>query len=741
MYEGKREHLLKRKCLAFSLVLMLLFGVWSSVSSAADAETGIAEGATVETDSVNPAGASVDTTAPAHRKYIRYNGGDSYTLSLDVTGKYDSETSRQKVDVVLVIDRSNSMVESMGNGDPSQRLQVLKGVVTEGGGLSDSILNNDQLDAKMAVVTYYGGKENDKQWDDAAWLNGQSWTDSKEQLDAVVNGISITGKEADGGTNCQAGLRTGKEVLASARADARKIMIFLSDGLPTFRYGESGYTEGDGQHDWDGKNAAAAYAEAGTVTGVDQFYTIGFTNNADNDFLSTLAQKVLAISTSRFYSAASADELANVFANITGSLTEYTCRNVKITDTLSEYAQLANPENVNAVLTACRSDGTEVDVTGVGIAVAYDSENRTVTVSFPENYVLEQDVTYTASFEVKPTQQAYDEFAANGGGYGGIVGSVDSDAQGNTTSSGQPGFYTNTDAELTYTFGKEDAPAQTVAYEQRPVLQVDAMTIPVEKVWQNTEESEKQGITVSLFQSGSTEPYQELQLNAENEWKDSFRNVAKGHEYYMEENIPDGFVCAVTGNMNQGFVVTNTKLPSLTVTKEVSGEMGDRTKSFEFTIVLQGKGGDSVDGTYQYKGILVKQEDGTSERGSEKTSAPGDGTLTFVDGKATVHLSHGQGIRIEGLPLGASYTVHEEKIEGDSYRVTYNGNEAESAQGILNQDETVNVVNDKETVPVTGGIDAGGSATDFLPGILIAAVALLVLGCISQLIYRRKRRK
>lgn len=73
-----------------------------------------------------------------------------------------------------------------------------------------------------------------------------------------------------------------------------------------------------------------------------------------------------------------------------------------------------------------------------------------------------------------------------------------------------------------------------------------------------------------------------------------------------------------------------------------------------------------------------------------------------MDGKATVHLSHGQGIRIEGLPLGTSYTVHEEKIEGDSYRVTYNGNETESAQGILNQDETVNVVNDKETVPVTG---------------------------------------
>ena len=56
---------------------------------------------------------TVRKVVPEHHKYIRYNGNDSYTLTLDVKGAYASESIRPKVDVLLIIDRSGSMDEEI----------------------------------------------------------------------------------------------------------------------------------------------------------------------------------------------------------------------------------------------------------------------------------------------------------------------------------------------------------------------------------------------------------------------------------------------------------------------------------------------------------------------------------------------------------------------------------------------------------------------------------------------------
>ena len=184
--------------------------------------------AELDTDTAKPSAlvlSSDENTAPAHRKYIKYNGEDSYTLTLDVTGKYDSTLSKPKIDVVLIVDTSGSMDEPMGE---KSRLEVLQDVVTEKGGLSDSIFNNDQIDARMTVVTYYGLEDYrySSPWDDATWVNG-AWATTKSEVDQIVNGIRVNKEKS--GTNCQAGLRTAKEALAKADSSARKIVIFLSD--------------------------------------------------------------------------------------------------------------------------------------------------------------------------------------------------------------------------------------------------------------------------------------------------------------------------------------------------------------------------------------------------------------------------------------------------------------------------------------------------------------------------------
>lgn len=52
--------------------------------------------------------------------------------------------------------------------------------------------------------------------------------------------------EVDGGTNWQAGVREGEKVLASGTPGAKKYVIFLTDGNPTFMYDDDGMTTGEG---------------------------------------------------------------------------------------------------------------------------------------------------------------------------------------------------------------------------------------------------------------------------------------------------------------------------------------------------------------------------------------------------------------------------------------------------------------------------------------------------------------
>ncbi|RHV02969.1 Cna B-type domain-containing protein [Firmicutes bacterium OM07-11] len=795
--EGKR-HLILKKILAYALVLIMILGIWTSVSNAAEQsefnveENTIEEAAditeeittntdsnltedktisdtdrteaeiedvttsdttmktdattisdiaiTTNTDTPQDAELDADTakpsalvlssdenTAPAHRKYIKYNGEDSYTLTLDVTGKYDSTLSKPKIDVVLIVDTSGSMDEPMGE---KSRLEVLQDVVTEKGGLSDSIFNNDQIDARMTVVTYYGLEDYywyNSPWDDATWVNG-AWATTKSEVDQIVNGIRVN--EEKSGTNCQAGLRTAKEALAKADSSARKIVIFLSDGLPTYRYNNDGYTIGNGNTDSYNYNANAAYNEAAAMKGLDQFYTIGFSNSADSTFLSTLAEKVNTTSSKKYYSAADADKLAEAFKQITGNLTEYTCRSVVLTDTLSDYAELENAEHLNPTVKATASDGSEVDLSGVDIQTTYNEETRTVTATFPTDYKLQKDVTYAVSFNVKPTAKAYDEYAANEDSYGGVVGSMNSDAWDNDTSSGKAGFYTNAGATLTYIYGTGEAQAETVDYVEKPVLQVNSLTILVNKEWKNTAKSEQVPVKVELYQDGKLAPYKTLTLNADNQWRADFQHVAKHHQYQIKEQTLEGFVSAVSGDSTSGFTVTNTKLPSLSISKKVTGEMGDITKKFPFRIILKDASGNPINGTYSYRGFILDDV--------KNVTAPKDGTLTFEQGVAEIWLSHGQGIELQHLSLGTSYNITEKINDAEGYRVSFNGIHKKSVDGILNEDVRINVTNEKENIPLTNVATFG---TNMIPGILLATVALFVLAAISKLFYGKKDKK
>jgi len=137
---------------------------------------------------------------------------------------------------------------------------------------------------------------------------------------------------------------------------------------------------------------------------------------------------------------------------------------------------------------------------------------------------------------------------------------------------------------------------------------------------------------------------------------------------------------------------------SLTVSKTVTGDLGDKTKDFTFKVTLA----ESVsDGTY--------------------------GDLTFTDGVATFTLKHGESKTATGLPAGVHYKVEESDNVG--YTVTYTG---ETGTIKANETATAAFTNDKSSdytsvkVKKVWKLDDGGKAADSVK------VALLKNGVVDK---------
>ena len=139
---------------------------------------------------------------------------------------------------------------------------------------------------------------------------------------------------------------------------------------------------------------------------------------------------------------------------------------------------------------------------------------------------------------------------------------------------------------------------------------------------------------------------------------------------------------------------------SLTLAKTVSGNIGDKGKEFEFEIRLTGKdGADLSDGMYSYTGGTVV----------DGVTAPADGTISLVNGKATVTLEHGQSITVIGLPTDAKYAIAEK--DADAYTTTITANptatinkDSRTVSGNLSANATTTITynNERNSGPITG---------------------------------------
>ena len=181
----------------------------------------------------------------------------------------------------------------------------------------------------------------------------------------------------------------------------------------------------------------------------------------------------------------------------------------------------------------------------------------------------------------------------------------------------------------------------------------------------------------------------------------------------------------------QAWVVENTRLLDLTVSKVVKGKAGDRTKEFVFDIQASDSGGKALNGDYSYIRSVKAGFDTQSQK-------PDDGTLTFQNGKARITLKHGQQIRIKNLPVNAQITVTERRAEGYQPSYTVNGKNKNEGSLTLIKHSTVDVVNEKSDIAATGITD---NIRGIGAGLGMAAIAVLSFGGLALLRLKKGKKR
>lgn len=306
------------------------------------------------------------------------------------------------------------------------------------------------------------------------------------------------------GTNYEAGLREAGNAIDTARSDAIKIVVFLTDGQPTY-HGTSSSGGGSYTNDDDYKGALDG---AATIT-CDRFYAIGMdlTDNvglyeytwygqkykeqigpeiSGEELLSQVANQVHANSDNKNVQNVDEDgDLSLVFSGIAGSIISYTASNVTIQDTLTdEVDQVAGTEPTVKVTDKNGNDVTEIEQKeGAELVSSYDNNPLSPTykqlkLDFADSYELKQDYTYSVTIKIQTNEAAEKAYEENDYGYP-DVGEEGTDDPDNIpkTSSGEKGFFSNVEnsAKVTWTTNGEDKEG----HYNRPVVQIPEGEVPV----------------------------------------------------------------------------------------------------------------------------------------------------------------------------------------------------------------------------------------------------------------------
>ena len=446
--------------------------------------------------------ATAQLPEPEHTKTIERLDDERYRLTLSVTGAESTSggVDHKSADVVLVLDSSGSMAE---HEDPDchwpstclTRWQV----VTQAAQRLAATLLDPSIggNVRIALVDFDTNAS-------IVPMNGSQWTGDAAALSTALEGLDAS-SSTGGGTNWEAGMHAANSLLNGSTAD-RRYIVMLSDGSPTFRTSAMGGDDwnnrygvyGNGSSDPDGRCFDAAVAESNKRADGTALFTVSAGKAAETNMaaLATAANGV-------HYSGTDPDSLADAFDDIAMIITStIRYRDVSISDTLSSWVVALDDDGspatgADAVVTpqisASKADGSAVSTDGM--VAAFDQATGTLTLHMPDGKTLDPETTYRVSIDITPTASAYRSFIETGKYPD--TGDELTDAPGNATSSGQPGFFSNAEGSALLRYktvtltvsgdsSEESVSDELTAAYARPVVQVAAPSLTLVKTVDNT---------------------------------------------------------------------------------------------------------------------------------------------------------------------------------------------------------------------------------------------------------------
>lgn len=208
------------------------------------------------------------------------NGADFLTALTALSSTSNlSDTETTPLDIVLVLDASGSMDDQMGSGDKTKRIAALKNAANL---FIDEITKQnaavkDEAKQHQVAIVKFAGEGTGKVGNDTYWSGGFecNYSQVMKQLAPCTAATEQQFKDQvgairpAGATRADKGMELAKDV-SSGRSDAKKIVVFFTDGTPTdFREFSPGVAS-------DAVGPAKSMKDAGATV-----YSIGIFEGAD----------------------------------------------------------------------------------------------------------------------------------------------------------------------------------------------------------------------------------------------------------------------------------------------------------------------------------------------------------------------------------------------------------------------------------------------------------------------------
>lgn len=221
------------------------------------------------------------TGADGPMKIAKSPGADFLTAfsALSSTSNLKS-TVAQPLDIVLVLDASGSMDDSMGSGDNTKRIDALKSAANS---FIDEIAKqnaniSDPAQRHQVSLVKFAGEKNNQVGNDTYYADYWTWYNYSQVMKNLTSCVGASADELKstvdkiepaGATRADYGLELAAEQ-TSGRKDAKKIVVFFTDGSPTSSNGfESGVASSAVAAAKSMKDAGATIYSVGIFSGAN----------------------------------------------------------------------------------------------------------------------------------------------------------------------------------------------------------------------------------------------------------------------------------------------------------------------------------------------------------------------------------------------------------------------------------------------------------------------------------------